>query len=98
MAQKPTKNLPGTVRKVIKPLHPSLPEKAEISIDGADDLYKEIRIENTLVDEKGKEVALKPGVEVEVTVEADKDDTVAKKPDEHDQQPKKKGLKKKAEA
>jgi len=28
--------------------------KAETSIDEADDLYREIRIENTLTDEKGK--------------------------------------------
>ena len=38
-------------------------------------LYREIRIENTLTDEHGNEVALKPGAHVEVTVEADLQDT-----------------------
>jgi len=69
---------PGTVQKIIKPPHPDLPEKAEIAVEGADELYKEIRIENTLTDEKGNEVKLKPGATVEVTVEAEPKDTVKK--------------------
>ena len=44
--------------------------KAETSIDEADDLYREIRIENRLMDEKGKEARLKQGAEVEVQIEA----------------------------
>jgi len=40
--------------------------------------YKEIRIENTLTDENGREVKLKPGVEVEVTIEADPEATTLK--------------------
>ena len=48
------KTLRAKVRKIIKPFHPTQPEKAETSIDEADDLYREIRIENTLTDEKGK--------------------------------------------
>jgi hypothetical protein len=39
-------------------------------VEGADHLYKEIRIENTLHDENGKEVALKQGAEVDVVVQA----------------------------
>ena len=75
--------LPGKVEKVIPPIHPSLPEKAEISVEGADDLYREIRVENTLSDERGNEVGLKPGAEVDVTIEADADDTKSKnEPDE----------------
>ena len=70
--------LPGTVKKVIPPIHPSLPEKAEISVEGADDLYREIRIENTLSDESGNEVSLKPGAQVDVTIEADADATKPK--------------------
>jgi hypothetical protein len=66
----------GTVRKVIKPIVPGQPEKAEIEIQGADDLYKEIRIENTLVNPEGEKVKLKPSAEVDVTIEADKKDTV----------------------
>src|SRR5438445_13290628 len=48
------KTLVATVRKIIKPFHPTQPEKAETSIDEADDLYREIRIENTSTDENGK--------------------------------------------
>jgi hypothetical protein len=80
MSDKPTATLPGTVQKIIKPPHPDLPEKAEIAVEGADELYREIRIENTLTDEKGNEVKLKPGATVEVTVEAEPKDVVAKDP------------------
>lgn len=66
---------PGIVQKIIVPPTPSEPEKAEISIQGADDLYKEIRIENALEDESGKQVKLKPGAHVNVTVETDLKDT-----------------------
>jgi hypothetical protein len=38
-----------------------VPEKAEIAIDGADDLYREIRIQNALTNESGDEVRLKAG-------------------------------------
>jgi hypothetical protein len=78
MTEKPNTTMPGTVKKIIPPPHPDLPEKAEIAVDGADELYREIRIENTLTDEKGNEVKLKAGAQVEVTVEADVKDTVAK--------------------
>ena len=71
MRKKPNATKPGFVQKVIPPLVPDVPEKAEISIPSADDLYREIRIENTLTTEKGDTVKLKPGVEVEVTIEAD---------------------------
>ncbi len=68
---KPSVTLPGTVEKIIPPPHPSQPEKAQIGVEGADDLYREIRVENTLQDKNGKPVALKPGSKVEVTIEAD---------------------------
>jgi len=75
--------LPGKVEKVIPPIHPSLPEKAQISVEGADELYREIRVENTLSGESGNEVSLKPGAEVDVTIEADADATKPKnEPDE----------------
>ena len=57
---------------------PKEPEKAEISIEGADPLYQEIRIENSLTDENGDEVRLKKGAEVDVTVEAEKSATTPK--------------------
>ena len=53
MSEKAATTLPGTVQKIIRPPHPDLPEKAEIAVEGADELYKEIRIDNTLTDENG---------------------------------------------
>jgi hypothetical protein len=79
-ASKPSVTLPGTVEKIIPPPHPSAPEKAQIGVEGADDLYREIRVENTLHDEDGKPVALKPGVKVDVTIEADPGATRPKQP------------------
>jgi hypothetical protein len=73
--EKPKATKPGTVLKIIKPPLPGIPEKAEIAIEGADHLYREIRIENTLHDSKGKKVKLKPGADVEVTVEAEPEST-----------------------
>ena len=71
MSEKPNVTLPGTVEKIITPPDPREPEKAQINIQqGADPLYKEIRIKNTLTDEKGNPVKLKKGATVEVTVEA----------------------------
>jgi hypothetical protein len=79
MPEKPVATtLAGTVQKIIHSPDPSIPEKAEIAVEGADELYKEIRIENTLTDKKGHEVKLKPGAEVAVTVEADPQATVRK--------------------
>ena len=76
--EKPSTTLPGTVEKIIKPTDPSLPEKAQIDVEGADDLYREIRIENTLTDEDGSKVGLKQGAQVDVTIEADREDTTKK--------------------
>ena len=70
--------LPGTVDKVIKSPDPTEPDKAQIVVEGADELYREIRIDNTLQNEKGEEVALKPGTDVDVTVEAPADATTPK--------------------
>jgi hypothetical protein len=72
----------GRVRKIIKPPHPSLPEKAEISVHGADELYREIRIENVLVDENGKKHGLREDADVKVIIEADLKSTFPKDADE----------------
>ena len=77
MAKK-RKKLKGTVHKIIKSLRPSEPEKAQIDIQGADDLYREIRIDNELADEKGDKAQLKKGADVDVIVEADSSATVKK--------------------
>ena len=68
---KKRKKLQGTVQKVIKPTFPGQPEKAQIDIQGADDLYREIRIENVVTGENGEKARLKAGAEVDVIVEAD---------------------------
>lgn len=78
MTEKPSTTRPGTVQKIIKSPVPGTTEKAEIAVDGADDLYREIRIENSLTDEKGEEVSLKRGAQVDVTIEADPEDTKPK--------------------
>ncbi|MGC2193658.1 MAG: hypothetical protein WA628_03210 [Terriglobales bacterium] len=78
MAEKPSTLRPGTVKKIIKPSVPGEPEKAEISVDGADELYKELRIENTLTKEDGAEVSLRKGAPVDVIIEADPKDTAPK--------------------
>jgi hypothetical protein len=75
---KKRKKLRGTVEKVVKPTDPTEPEKAQINIQEADHLYREIRVENVLTDEKGEKASLKPGAEVDVVVEADTDATVKK--------------------
>jgi hypothetical protein len=78
MAANPSVTLPGKVEKIIES-RPGVPEKAQVSVEKADDLYREIRIENSLTDDKGNEVGLKEGAEVQVTVEADKEATTLKK-------------------
>ncbi len=77
-SDKPSVTLSGTVEKVIPSPHPSLPEKAQIAVEEADHMYRELRIENSLEDENGNHVSLKPGAEVDVTIEADSDDTAPK--------------------
>ena len=75
MTEKPSTTLPGTVEKIIRSPDPSEPEKAQIAIEGAEHLYKEIRIENALTDQNGNKVRLKQGAEVEITVEAEPEAT-----------------------
>jgi len=77
-SEKPKVTLPGTVEKII-PANSIATEKAQIAVEGADHLYREIRVDNTLEDEKGKKVGLKPGAHVDVKIEADKEATVPKK-------------------
>lgn len=78
MSEKPSTTLPAVVEKVIKPPSPDEPEKAQITVEGADYLYRELRIENTLTDENGEKVRLKLGAEVEVTIEAPPEATITK--------------------
>jgi hypothetical protein len=75
---KPSTTLPGSVEKIIEPIDPREPEKAQINIEGGEGLYREILVNNTLKDEKGEEVAIKEGVPVDVTIETNKKDTTKK--------------------
>ncbi len=79
-AEKVAITLPGTVEKIIPAIGP-VPEKAQISVEGAEPLYREIRVENTLQDPTGNPVSLKKGAEVEVTIEADPEAVAPKKQD-----------------
>ena len=78
MGRKKKSKLHGTVNKVIKPLVKGQPEKVEIEIHEADQLYREIRIDNVVTGEDGAKSSLKPGADVDVTVEADSDATTKK--------------------
>ena len=82
--EKPSVTLPGKVEKVIEPLDPDEPERAEIKIEGADPLYREIRIENSLKDKDGHEVRLEENDNVDITLKADKDVTASDRPSRRD--------------
>jgi hypothetical protein len=71
MTVNPSTILIGTVEKIIKPRVPNEPERAQIVVEGADHLYRELRIENALMDAAGNRVHLKPGAKVQVIVEAE---------------------------
>jgi len=77
--EKANVTLPGTVEKIIPAIGNQVPEKAQIQVEGADELYREIRIDNMLEDADGNPVSLKKGADVEVTIEADPNDTKPKK-------------------
>jgi len=79
VGERPAKKLPAVVEKIVKPIDPREPEKAQIAVHGADDLYREIRVENTLENGAGEKVRLKQGAEVDVIIEAPPD-AVEKKP------------------
>jgi hypothetical protein len=68
MTQEATVTLTGVVEQIIEPVG-SVPERAVIEIQGAEDLYSEIRIENALRDGDGQKVRLKLCEKVNVTIE-----------------------------
>jgi hypothetical protein len=68
MTEKASATLPGTVEQIMKSPLPGEPERAQILIEGTDHSYQQIRIENTLSDENGQEMYLKPGAKVQITV------------------------------
>ena len=71
MTMNPSTTLMGFVEKIIKPRVSSEPERAQIVVEGADHLFKELRIENVLTDGAGNRVHLKSGAKVQLTLEAE---------------------------
>ena len=69
--EQPSTILSGIVDKIIPSPRPSQPEKAQISLQGADRRSRNLRIDNTLTDEHGDDVRLEKGARVEVTVTAE---------------------------
>ena len=67
---RPWKTVPAVVNKLVKPVADQ-PEKIEISITGAEELFREIRIENKFTGVDGVPVALTDGAHVDVTFEAE---------------------------
>jgi hypothetical protein len=73
--------LPAKVQQIVAAPYPSEPEMARIVITGADPLYDEIHIENSLTDGNGEVVRLKQGAEVLIIITAG-DDAFAGEEDE----------------
>ncbi len=71
MPENPSVTLPGKVDKIIPPQSPDETGTVQISVDSPHDLYREVRIENTLTNESGGKVSLKLGSPVEVTITAE---------------------------
>lgn len=67
----PWKTVSAVVTKIVKPAFEGQPAKVEISIGQADDLFREIRIDNNFTDVNGGPVALTDGARLDVTFEAE---------------------------
>ncbi|HEY2121464.1 MAG TPA: hypothetical protein VGH37_19940 [Candidatus Acidoferrum sp.] len=63
-----TINLSGIVQKIIRGMDAEDPGKIQIVVRGAENLYREIRLDNLFHDEEGNFVNLKLGDEVEITI------------------------------
>lgn len=69
----------GRVRRVIKPSHPGMHEKVQIEVDGANELYRDLRIENAMEDGNGNKAKLKEEMPVEVVIETREEPAVPAK-------------------
>jgi hypothetical protein len=67
----PWKTVPAVVTKIVKPAFEGQPPKVEISISQADDLFREIRIENNFTNVDGGPVASANGARLDVAFEAE---------------------------
>ena len=79
--KRPWRTVPGVVQKIVKGVYSEQVEKVEIAIPEADDLFREIRIENKLTGVDGQPVALTTGAQLEITFEAATNDIVPQKAD-----------------
>jgi len=68
--ERPSTTMPGTVGRIIPSRRPSLPENAQIAVEGPGHRNQDLSIENTLTDEHGEDVKLKKGALVDITVTA----------------------------
>jgi len=73
---RPWKTVSAVVKKILPTGVARSPEKVEITIDEADYLFREVRLENALTDPSGSVVALKQGARLDLTLEANVADTV----------------------
>jgi hypothetical protein len=76
MIEKPSVTLPETVEKVIPSMSPQEAGTVQIRVETPHQLYREVRIENTLTNESGGKVSLKLGSPVEVTITAEAGSTI----------------------
>ena len=67
---KPWKVIPAIVKKLVKSRFGN-PDKVEIAFSTADDLFREVRIENTFTDIDGRRISVPDGTEMIVTFEAE---------------------------
>ena len=66
--ENPVATFHGVVKRIVRV--PGAKEKVEIVIQGADDLYREIRVPNLLQNVAGEQVQLQPGTDVAIIVVA----------------------------
>lgn len=72
------KLIPARATRIISPSEFRVNEVVEISIPEAEDLFSELRVENSLFDEQGNELALKTGDFLDVRLEANATDLIRK--------------------
>jgi hypothetical protein len=68
--EQPNTTMSGTVDKIIPSSGSRQSEKAQVAIDGADQRYRTLRVENALTDEHGDDVKLRKGAHVDITITA----------------------------
>lgn len=81
--KRPWKTLSGVAQKIFKNVYQNHADSVEIAIGEAEELFREIRIENTFTGVDGQPVALKQGAHIGVTFEADPEDTVKQQSNGH---------------